>query len=221
MEESRPHGAWEGAKHITSTLADGTMQTPVLQRAPHCHREQHRPLRGPTAPVGLPTGAYWGPMAGADTTGGCPLCCRSSAWLPACLQRGHAARTADHSASTVLGGLGRASVPFLNSKAGSLPSSLDAPNSLSPAAHTSHSCTVLPHRQPRLCPTQWRRAQSIGFDPGHRTCTAAAAQPAPHRHNRTGTPEPNSSGDNAAVAGTREAPGRGLAARPRRTNSTT
>ena len=96
LEEScTPSRVQAGAEPIMSASVDGTVQTPALQRAPAA-RELCRPGQGPAA--GGPTRVRWQEK-------------------PACLRRGRAAETADGSTGTVLGGPGRASVPFLNSKA--------------------------------------------------------------------------------------------------------
>lgn len=167
--------AREGAKRIALTSADGTMQTPAVQRAPHCHREQRRPPQGPAAPVGPLTASprvprpELTPEARARGAAGAP---------PACLRRGRAAETADRRTGTVWRRPDGSPVPFLTSRAGSFLAP-DAPRSLGPAAHTSHSCTVLAHQRPRLCLPQRRGARPTRFEPGHGACTTAAAQPAP------------------------------------------
>lgn len=138
-------------------------------------------------------------------------------WLPAlCLQRGHAAGTV-----TILGGLSRASVPFLNSKARFFPSSLDAPHLCNPVAHTFHSCTVLPHQRPWPCLTQQQGTQDSRAWPRtwsmHCHCSPASSP----RAQLPGTPHPKTSGDSAAVVGMWEATGQVLPACPRHINLTT
>lgn len=209
LEEScTPSGAQEGAELIASTSVDGTMQTPVLQRAPCCHSEPSAHRRVPLhqwVPRQQPTGVPWQElMPQVDV--------RCAA----------AARTAGCCTGTALGELGelgRASVPVLNSKVGTgfLP--------LLPrrSSFTQPCCPHLLHgpSPPAAAALPATAVQSTGLTQDrHRAC--AVAQPGPHGHHHPGTPGPDSPGDNAAAAGTgKQATGQGLAACPRHTNSTT
>lgn len=50
-------GRWRGTRSrraIASTLAESSVQIPMLQRAPHSHKEQHCLPWGSVAPVGPP-----------------------------------------------------------------------------------------------------------------------------------------------------------------------
>lgn len=156
LEEScDPSGVQEGAELIASTSVDGTMQTPVLQRAPCCHSEPSAHRRVPPhqrVPPQQPTGVPWqelmpqvdaccaagaSPACGVAVLPGQPVAVPALLWESWAEQRYHFSTP-----KRVLA---------------SFPSSPDAPHSHSPAAPTS--CMVLPCQQPRLCLPQRCRAQ--------------------------------------------------------------